>query len=108
MIKNNPNMLFHCLKGKRNKCRMGRGCDKPEPASAILPLSRTCCRGKVKVCRITGDRKLCARMASMGLLPGSELELICPGHGHNCMVKIGEGTLSLDMPLAENIYVTPV
>ncbi|WP_456387711.1 FeoA family protein [Desulfolithobacter sp.] len=72
------------------------------------PLSRICCQGKVRVCRITGDRKLCARMASMGLLPGSELELICPGHGHNCMVRLGEGTICLDLPLAENIHVIPV
>jgi len=73
-----------------------------------LPLSQTCCLGRLKVCRINGDRKLCARMADLGLLPGSEVELICPTNGHRCMIRLNGGTISLDEPSAQNILVTPL
>ncbi|HFQ90768.1 MAG TPA: ferrous iron transport protein A [Desulfobulbus sp.] len=46
-------------------------------------------------------------MAHLGLLPGSELELICPGRGNKCMVRVNGGTISLDRPVAEGILVTP-
>jgi Fe2+ transport system protein FeoA len=72
------------------------------------PLSETCCSGRVKVCKVNGNRKLCARMAQLGLLPGCEIELLCPCQGQQCMIKINGGTLSLDIPSAENILVTPV
>jgi len=62
---------------------------------------------RYKVCKIRGDRKLCARMAQLGVLPGSTIELICPVHSQNCMVKIMGSTVSLDRLSAENILVTP-
>ena len=71
-----------------------------------LPLSRSC--GKVKVCKICGDRWQCGRMASLGVLPGSKMELLCPASGNGCMVKVNGGTLSLDELAAENILVQPV
>jgi Fe2+ transport system protein FeoA len=48
-------------------------------------------------------------MANLGVLPGSEMELLCPsrGRGHRCMVKVNGGTLSLDELTAENIFVIP-
>ena len=73
-----------------------------------MPLSKACCNGRVRVCKISGDRKTCARMAHLGLLPGSELELLCPARGRQCMVRINGGTISLDQPVADNILVTPV
>lgn len=72
------------------------------------PLSSMCgCGEKLKVCKINGDRKLCARMAQLGVLPGSEIELICPVQAENCMVKVKGSTLSLDQLSAENILVEP-
>ena len=47
-------------------------------------------------------------MANLGLLPGSELELLCKGSGQQCMVKVNGGTISLDAPTAANIMVAPV
>ncbi|MDH4318216.1 MAG: ferrous iron transport protein A [Desulfobulbaceae bacterium] len=73
-----------------------------------LPLASSCCHGKMKVCKISGDRALCARMANLGVLPGCELELLCPLRGENCLVKINGGTISLDEPTAQNILVTPL
>lgn len=79
----------------------------PESADA-LPLASSCCHGRMKVCKISGDRALCARMANLGVLPGCELELLCPLRGENCLVKINGGTISLDEPTAQNILVTPL
>lgn len=71
------------------------------------PLSKMCGCDRLKVCKISGDRKLCARMAQLGVLPGSVIELICPTQSQNCMVKIKGSTISLDELSAENILVVP-
>lgn len=71
------------------------------------PLSKVCGCEKFKVCKVSGDRKLCARMAQLGVLPGSVIELICPIQSQNCMVKVKGCTVSLDQLSAENIIVTP-
>ena len=103
MTKNHPDISCHCLPSDMEEEHTRDHC----PAD-MQPLSRTCCQGRVKVCRLSGDRKACARMASLGLLPGRELELVCPrrGSGGQCMIRIDGGTLSLDSALAENILVT--
>ena len=72
------------------------------------PLSENCQAGKVKICKVTGDRKLCARMASLGVRPGEEAELICPRKGSQCILKIHGGTLSLDQSISRNIIVQSV
>lgn len=79
------------------KCRIHHG-----------PLSESCQAGKIKICKVTGDRKLCARMASLGVLPGEEAELICPRKGSQCLLKIHGGTLSLDQTTSNNIIVQSV
>ena len=106
MTKNHADTACHCLHGKGNKknCRL-RNIECPPDAR---PLSESCGCGRVKVCRISGDRRECARMAHLGLLPGSEMELICPGRGRQCMVRVNGGTLSLDDLTANNIFVKPV
>jgi Fe2+ transport system protein FeoA len=72
------------------------------------PLSLACGRKRLKVCRINGDRKLCARMAQLGVLPGSEIEMICPGRSKQCMVRVMGSTVTLDPLCAEQILVTPL
>ncbi len=42
----------------------------------------------------------------MGLFPGTEAELICPGHGEQCLLKIHGGTICLDRTISENILVS--
>jgi Fe2+ transport system protein FeoA len=47
-------------------------------------------------------------MASLGVLPGAEMELLCPAQGRGrrqCMVKINGCTLSLDELTADSIFV---
>ena len=73
----------------------------------VKPLSKACGCERFKVCTIRGDRKLCARMAQLGVLPGSTIELICSLESQSCMVKVKGSTVSLDQLSAENIMVTP-
>ncbi len=107
MTKNHSDISCHCLKGNGRNCKL----QKVQCPSDAQPLSESCGCGRVKVCKISGDRKDCARMATLGVLPGSEMELLCPsrgrGHGRRCMVKVNGGTLSLDQLTAKNIFVTP-
>ena len=70
-------------------------------------LTQTCCQGRMKVCAISGDRRICAKMAHLGVMPGCEVELICRGGGQRCMIKVNGGTISLDADTAANILVTP-
>jgi Fe2+ transport system protein FeoA len=49
-------------------------------------------------------------MASLGVLPGAVMELLCPACGcrrPRCMVKVNGGTLSLDELAAASIFVEP-
>lgn len=74
--------------------------------SHVTPLSESCRSGRLKICKITGDRKLCARMASLGVYPGEEVELLCPENGSQCLLKLQGTTLSLDSNTTKNIMVT--
>ena len=102
---NHPDPLCVNLGEVTGHCRRNHGCGRHHQGT---PLHETCCNGKLKVCAVNGDRATCARMASLGVLPGSELELLCKGGGHQCMVKVNGGTLSLDMLTAANILVAPM
>jgi len=88
------------------QCQRRRKCS-PRSIPVGTPLSETCCNGRVRVCAINGDRQTCAKMANLGVLPGSEIELLCKGGGQQCMIKINESTISLDAPTAANILVAP-
>lgn len=97
------NKKCRCLAKKVQQCTGSQQC-----VGQHGPLSETCHAGKVKICKITGDRKLCARMASLGLLAGEEVEIICKKNGSQCLLKIQGGTLSLDHLTSSNIIVQSV
>lgn len=104
MTKNPPKFSCPRAGSEQNECAPG-GIALPQGAT---PLSSACGRERFKVCRISGDRKLCARMAQMGVLPGSEIELICPGSLKQCMVRVKGSTVTLDPLCAQKILVTPL
>ena len=60
----------------------------------------------MQVCKVNGDRKICARMASMGLYPGVITDVIYAEDGSQCILKVHGGTISLDSSISENILVT--
>ena len=78
--------------------------DKNAQNSVLASLKN--CTGKVRVCKVNGDRKICARMASMGLYPGVIADVICADEGSQCILKVHGGTISLDASVSENILVT--
>ena len=92
-----------CLADKVMNCVKHSPCPKQ-----VTPLSESCRSGRLKICKITGDRKLCARMASLGVYPGEEVELLCPENGSQCLLKLQGATLSLDSNTTKNIMVTEV
>ncbi|MHB8809211.1 MAG: FeoA family protein [Desulfobulbaceae bacterium] len=104
MTKNPPKFSCGCTGSEQTACMPG-AIALPEGAT---PLSLACGRERFKVCRVSGDRKLCARMAQMGVLPGSEIELVCPGRASQCMFRVKGSTVTLDPRFAEQIMVTPV
>ncbi|MCP3889415.1 MAG: ferrous iron transport protein A [Desulfobulbaceae bacterium] len=79
---------------------------KKQCKSVVSKLSKRGDSGRVKVCKITGDRKVCARMASMGLYPGAEADIICATGGNQCLLKLNGGTISVDSDVTDNVYVT--
>ncbi|RUM46692.1 MAG: hypothetical protein DSY80_01735 [Desulfocapsa sp.] len=97
------NKKCNCLAKKIRQCRKGGKCLKHHG-----PLSEACELGKLKICKLTGDRRECAKMASLGLLPGQEAELLCTRNGSQCLLKIHGGTLSLDESTSNNIIVESI
>jgi len=92
-----------CLADKVRNC-----VQQPPCHTHVAPLSESCRSGRLKICKITGDRKLCARMASLGVYPGEEAELLCPENGAQCLLKLQGTTLSLDSHTTKNILVTEI
>lgn len=90
-----------CLTDNLRNCLV-----RDEFDEVIAPLSQEGRPGRVKVCKVTGDRKICARMASMGVYPGVEADIVCALRGNRCVLKVQGGTISLDADITANILVT--
>jgi Fe2+ transport system protein FeoA len=93
-----------CLADKVKNCVQQPYCCPKQ----VVPLSDSSRSGRIKICKVTGDRKLCARMASLGVYPGEEAELLCPENGSQCLLKLQGATLSLDSNTTKNILVTKI
>jgi ferrous iron transport protein A len=93
------------LKGWRRGNGRCVGCCMRTSEASTLPLSSAQPGERLKVKSITGGRQLCARMASMGIYPGVEMELLCSGCGAPCLVRVNGGTLSLGCGVSDKILV---
>ncbi len=89
----------------RKCCCFKKGIRIKQDGACGMSLSDNCCAGKVIICKITGSRKHCARMASLGVVLGAEVELLCASGGAQCLLKINGATLSLDQFTSSNIIV---
>ena len=89
--------------GKMRNCLKDKSCPRK-----MCSLSEAGNCGRMRICKINGNRRQCARIASMGVRAGEEIDLICPKNGSNCILKIGNGTISLDHDTTKSILVTPV
>ncbi|ROR01832.1 FeoA family protein [Desulfosoma caldarium] len=72
---------------------------------STIPLSMAPSGTRLLVRRIEGGRKLCARMAALGIYPGAELEVLCAGCDRPCLVKVHGSTLSLGAGVSSKILV---
>ncbi|SDO83269.1 FeoA family protein [Desulforhopalus singaporensis] len=90
-----------CFRDKVKNCFGLKHCSQ-----AVSKLSKHGRCGRVRVCKVTGDRKICAKMASMGVYPGVVADIICAHTGSQCILKVNGGTISLDEQVSDNIYVT--
>lgn len=93
---------------RKNSClkEWVRNCFRRSHCShSVAKLSKRARNGRVKVCKITGDRKVCARMASMGLYPGAIADIICSPGSNQCVLRVNGGTISIDSDISDNIYV---
>lgn len=88
----------------------GRGCfglmSRESGCDGLVPLSHARPGTRLKVRRIEGGRKLCARMAALGIYPGAEVELVCAGCDCPCLVKVHGSTLSLGAGVSNKILVS--
>ncbi|MGA7874982.1 MAG: FeoA family protein [Desulfoferrobacter sp.] len=93
------------INGWKRKKQCPCGCMKASE-SCMVPLSDAETGKRFKVCNISGGRSLCGRMASMGIYPGAEMEIVCGGCGCPCVVRVNGGTLSLGAGVSQKIMVT--
>lgn len=80
------------------------GCEN-SGGNGLLPLADARPGHPVEVKAIEGGRKLCARMAALGIYPGVVLEPLCSSCGAPCLVKVRGATLSLGIGISRKIMV---
>ena len=98
------NKLLGCGRKKWGR-RQHKNCSSQSECN-VTPLSKKIKCGIAKVSSVNGDRKHCARLASLGLYPGNEIELVCPSQGDGCVIKVHGGTVSIDRETMENILIS--
>ncbi|HDS15267.1 MAG TPA: ferrous iron transport protein A [Proteobacteria bacterium] len=96
-----------CCRGKDEPAEKAGVCRRLRFCEGEVPLTQAGCGRRFRVCRIGGDRRVCARMAALGIFPGQEVELVCAADRSRCLVKLNGATVSLGDGAAENIVVSP-
>jgi ferrous iron transport protein A len=106
---NKEKMVMDFPKNRKGCCwkeRLKRCFDGQPGDDAAGPLSQRGRCGRVKICKVVGDRALCGRIAAMGVYPGAEADVISSAIGLRHILKVNGGTVSLNTDLSENIIVT--
>jgi len=96
------NHACNCLAGRLRQCLIEKSDEQ------VSPLSTKGHHGRKRICKITGDRKLCARMAALGFHPGEVIEVLCLENDARCILKIQGGTISLDDTASKNVFVESI
>lgn len=95
---------FHSLQHKMEIYGLCAGCLAKREANP--PLQLAAIGEKVRIVEIVGSREMQARMAAMGLSPGSLLEVINNNPGGPIIVAAHDTRLALDLAMAQAILVT--
>ena len=72
----------------------------------IIPLTMVLSGKKVKIVSLTGGRGMQERLVSMGMGPGSEIEVIRRGDPGPFIVAIGEARMAIGTGMAQKIMVS--
>ena len=73
-----------------------------------MPLAMVKAGERVRCVQLNGGRGLQARLASLGLLPGTELTVVCADTRGPILVAIGESRIALGRGMAHKIMVEPI
>ena len=73
----------------------------------MVPLSLIDTGGRARLHAICAGRELTARLASMGLVPGTELEVISKSATGPLIVSVGDTRLVLGRGMVNKILVSP-
>jgi Fe2+ transport system protein FeoA len=77
----------------------------PDDGEKTMPLSSVSAGRKVKLCAIRAGRSFHARLVSLGLLPGTELEVIHNSAWGPFIVSVKGSRIMLGRGMAEKIEV---
>ncbi|MBW2545184.1 MAG: ferrous iron transport protein A [Deltaproteobacteria bacterium] len=69
------------------------------------PLTAVPAGKKVRIVSLAGGRGMCARLTSMGLVPGSEIEIVKSGDPGPFIVTAGNCRLAIGTGMAAKIMV---
>ncbi|MCK5681408.1 ferrous iron transport protein A [bacterium] len=94
-----------CRRGPGTVSGRGHGCKRHLQLDVELPLAEAGCGRRLQVCRVDGSRGVCGRLASLGIFPGQEVELVCAADSSRCLVRLNGSTVSLGDGAAEKILV---
>jgi len=83
----------------------GYGCRHQLPLVGEQPLAEAGCGRRLEVCRVDGGRRVCGRLAALGIYPGQKVELVCAADSSRCLVRLNGSTVSLGDGAAEKILV---
>lgn len=74
----------------------------------VLPLSETRPGDVVRLVRLNGGRRMCARLAHMGLYPGVQVTIVSGGEGAPVIIRKGQSTISIGKGMSGKILVEKV
>jgi Fe2+ transport system protein FeoA len=74
--------------------------------NCVMPLSLAAIGKKIRILSVEGGRGLQERLTSMGLGPGSEIEIVRRGAPGPFLVAVKESRLALGANMAQRIIVT--
>ncbi len=74
--------------------------------NCVMPLSLAAIGKKIRILSVEGGRGLQERLTSMGLGPGSEIEIVRRGSPGPFLVAVKESRLALGANMAQRIIVT--
>ena len=72
----------------------------------VTPLATVPAGKKVRIVSLAGGRGMCARLTSMGLVPGSEIQVIRRGAPGPCIATAGNCRLAIGTGMAQKIMVS--